>query len=236
LASKANTIRRRIIDLIKQQVRDADGAGAGSVNDFARVPQDVHDRPSCDVILGRAGRFQRPSDYADRERIIKVRVYERLHHDADLEELVEAIEAIIRADPTLGIGLVDVRVGDDAGVDVITDEGFAAHAGLGPQAEILFKARGTRPRRTDGPAAQADGRALPREVHHEHRRAGDRGPHGRRARGAREVRAVLPRLRRHAGHGLGDLRARTAAGGPPHRKRGYHASRRRSIPRRRTDP
>jgi hypothetical protein len=90
---------------------------------------------------GAGRRFQRPSDYADRERIIKVRIYERLYHDADLEELVEAVESTIRADPTLGIGLVDIRVGDDAGVDVITDEGFAAYSGLGPQAEIQFKAR-----------------------------------------------------------------------------------------------
>lgn len=141
MASKANEIRRRVIQLIEDQVRDADGRALGSINDFARNPVLVEDRPSCDVLLGQGRRFQRPSDYCDRERIIKVRIFERLYQDAALEELVEAVEAVIRADPTLGIGLADVRVGDDAGVDVITDEGFAAFSGMGPQAEIQFKAR-----------------------------------------------------------------------------------------------
>jgi hypothetical protein len=141
VASRANEIRRRVAELIEQQVRDADGNALGSIHLFARVPLDVHDRPSCDVILGAGRRFQRPSDYADRERVIKVRVFERLHHDEQLEDLVEAVESVIRADPTLGIGLVDIRVGDDAGTDVMTDEGFAAYSGLGPQAEIQFKAR-----------------------------------------------------------------------------------------------
>src|SRR5690606_36952678 len=118
-----------------------DGNALGSIRRFARSPFDVNDRPSVDVLVGGGRRFQRPSDYADRERIFLVRVYERLNCDAELEDLVEAVEAAVRADPTLGGLTVDIRVGDDAGVDVVNDEGWAAINGIGPMATIYFKAR-----------------------------------------------------------------------------------------------
>lgn len=110
--------------------------GLGSVNRYARAADQVNDAPSLDVLVAGEQRSPQPSGMARRELSFVVRCFGRHGDDDELDTMIEAVEAKVRADPTLGGIVVDVFC---TGTE--TDEGWLGFAGFGSMAEIRFTAR-----------------------------------------------------------------------------------------------
>lgn len=110
--------------------------GLGSVNRYARSADQVNDAPSLDVLVGGESRRPMPSAQASRSIDFVVRCFGRQGDDDELDTFVEAVEAKVRADPTLGGIVVDVFC-----TAVETDEGWLGFAGFGSMAEVRFTAR-----------------------------------------------------------------------------------------------
>lgn len=111
-------------------------SGLGSVNRYARAADQVNDAPSLDVLVAGESRRPMPSGQASRAVEFVVRCFGRQGDDDELDTLIEAVEAKVRADPTLGQVVVDVFC---TGVE--TDEGWLGFAGFGSMAEVRFTAR-----------------------------------------------------------------------------------------------
>lgn len=138
MATKRKAIRDAVVAKL-QAVKAAHGVDFISTG--ARHPARVANWPSMDVLTGRETRAQRPSDMADRTLRIIVRLFHRPGADAELDDLAEMVESAVRADPTLGGLVVEIRAGDEAGVALENDEGWAAMQGFGPVSEVRFLAK-----------------------------------------------------------------------------------------------
>ena len=110
--------------------------GLGSVNRYARAADQVNDAPSLDVLIAGEQRSPMPSEQAVRALTFVVRCFGRQGDDDELDTLIEAVEAKVRADVTLGGIVVEVY---STGIE--TDEGWLGFAGFGSMAEIRFTAR-----------------------------------------------------------------------------------------------
>ena len=111
-------------------------SGLGSVNRYARAADQVNDAPSLDVLVAGEQRRPMPSGQASRSLEVVVRCFGRHGDDDELDTLTEAVEAKVRADPTLGGIVVDVFA-----TEIATDEGWLGFAGIGSMAEVRFTAR-----------------------------------------------------------------------------------------------